>query len=438
MNIAYSILVCLAVFGVLILMLRTDGVSLGLPIAYLLTLYMIHLPGAFAHLYDNWFLTDNLYTEIGIGFTALASTCFVAGVWFARRGIASAAIAVHQERRRFWSFCLLGGWIVLYGLYPLHNVASLGAVVDMGGAIWILGVLLALRYSVSKGDLKSVIIWTIALSVFPVLRLLQGGFLGYGVAAAILAVSCIFVTAKRLTPLIVGFGLAGFLGASLFVNYFLNRDDIRNVVWFGASYQQRVDAVTGIFRNWVWFDPSSPLVLIPLDMRLNQNYFAGLAAERIKTGQKNYLYGQSLKDAALALIPRTLWPQKTVAAGSGNIVADMTGLDLNPNTSWGVGNVMELQINFGIPGIVIGFFGLGWLLGRLDRKAAIAEATGQLDKTILYFLVAAALVQPNGSFVELSAGAVSALLAGFVWKAVWKQWSLRSEMRRSARWGLRT
>ena len=51
----------------------------------------------------------------------------------------------------------------------------------------------------------------------------------------------------------------------------------------------------------------------------------------------------------------------------------MTGLELNQDTSWGVGNVMEFYINFGLPGVVIGFLVLGWLIGALDFRAASAE-----------------------------------------------------------------
>ena len=80
------------------------------------------------------------------------------------------------------------------------------------------------------------------------------------------------------------------------------------------------------------------------------------------------------------MVPRILWPEKPVSAGSPAIVSEMTGLHLSPTTSFGVGNVMELQINFGIPGVVLGFFGLGWLLGMLDFKAAVAEFLWRFGK----------------------------------------------------------
>ncbi len=80
----------------------------------------------------------------------------------------------------------------------------------------------------------------------------------------------------------------------------------------------------------------------------------------------------------------------------------MTGLWLSPTSSFGVGNVMEFQINFGLPGVVIGFLVLGWLIGRLDLNAAMAENGGELGKAIVFFVPCVALIQPNGSIVELN------------------------------------
>jgi hypothetical protein len=103
----------------------------------------------------------------------------------------------------------------------------------------------------------------------------------------------------------------------------------------------------------------------------------------------------------------------------------MTGLALSRDTSFGVGNVMEFQINFGIPGVVGGFFALGWLIGTLDLKAAIAEQRGELGSVILFFLPCVALIQPNGSLVEIFSGSAAALVGAFVWNYIWKRFVIR-------------
>jgi hypothetical protein len=99
----------------------------------------------------------------------------------------------------------------------------------------------------------------------------------------------------------------------------------------------------------------------------------------------------------------------------------MTGLWLDPNTSFGVGNVMEFYINFGIAGVVVGFLILGWALGKLDRKAAQAAAQENPGRIFLYFLPAAALIQPLGSLVELCGGAAAAFAAAQFWKWLWER-----------------
>lgn len=128
-------------------------------------------------------------------------------------------------------------------------------------------------------------------------------------------------------------------------------------------------------------------------------------------------------EGVLALVPRVFWPDKPVAAGSPQIVMKMTGLRLSSTTSFGVGNVMEFQINFGIPGVVIGFFLLGWAIGTLDLRAALAERQGDLGRVILFFLPGVALIQPNGSIVELTGGSAAALVAAYGWQWLWNRWS---------------
>jgi hypothetical protein len=84
---------------------------------------------------------------------------------------------------------------------------------------------------------------------------------------------------------------------------------------------------------------------------------------------------------------------------------------------------MEFQINFGLVGVIGGFLLLGWLIGVLDRKAATAERRGEPDRAILFFLPAVALIQPNGSMVELASGAAAATIAGYGWKWAWNHWA---------------
>jgi len=388
----------------------------------LYSLLLIHVPGAFAQIAGRHFPLHSDLIEIGMRFTALGSMCFVAGVWLAHSSTPKIPIRQEADRDQFWWFCLLGGWSLIYGLSPLYHIPSISAAVEKGGGIWMLGVMLGLRAACQRRDLKRIAIWLGALVVYPILMLLLGGFLSYGSAAIIIVCAALTISTRSYWRAVVGITVFTFLSLSIFVNYFQHRSDIRDQVWGGAALEARIGSVVDMGRDFEFFDPSNRRHLISLDQRLNQNYFVGLAAKRIELGQVDYLRGDSVWQGLLSLVPRLLWPEKRVFAGSPQVVSKMTGLPLSPTSSFGVGNVMEFQINFGIPGVVIGFLVLGWLIGTLDVKAAAAEVQGDLGVLVLFFLPAVALIDPQGSLVEMFSGAAAALVAAYGWKWVWKHW----------------
>ena len=87
------IVICVASFGWLIRLLRQDRCSLGLPVAYLFSLLLIQVPGALATMFSSNLRFESGITEVGMRFVAVASVCFVIGVWLAHRLIP--AMRVH-------------------------------------------------------------------------------------------------------------------------------------------------------------------------------------------------------------------------------------------------------------------------------------------------------------------------------------------------------
>lgn len=417
-----SILVSLGAVFLLLHLLRRPRLSLGLPLAYLASLLLIHVPGAIAHRVGGDFLTDDAATQEGMFITAAGVVSFVAGVWLARSTSRPQSGFVPADRRNFALFCLFGGWAVVYGLSPLGRIPSVGAAIDKGGAVWILGCLLGLRAAVDARSMNRILGWSAALAVYPSLMLLVGGFLSYGSAAIIVVISVFAIAARSYWRASAGVALAAVFGVTLFVSYFELRDDIRNDVWGGASMSHRLSTTSGMFTHLHLIDPNDQKDLNALDLRLNQNRFVGLAAERIRSHDVDMLWGQSVLDSLIALVPRAYWPDKPVKGGSGDMVADMTGLELNKDTSWGVGNVMEFYVNFGLPGVVAGFALLGGLLGWLDLQAAAAERRARFGRAIICFLPAVAMIQPGGSLVELVGGSGAAFLAAVAWSWVWTRW----------------
>src|SRR5579862_9066230 len=138
----FDIIICIATLALLLQIIRRRQPSLGLPLAYLASLLLIHVPGAFAHLIGGNRLEGGEFVEIGIRYTAIGACCFVAGVWFARRTMPHLRAPAAADRRAFALFCLVGGWVFVYGLSALARVPSLGAAINSGEAVWMLGALL--------------------------------------------------------------------------------------------------------------------------------------------------------------------------------------------------------------------------------------------------------------------------------------------------------
>jgi hypothetical protein len=417
-----SVVVCIAAFAALVAFLRHKQVTLGLPVAYLGSLLLIHVPGAIAHLLDRHdvLVSARAVTKIGIGLTAMGAVAFVIGVWLGHRR-QEVPQAKPANRTLFAKFCLFAGagaTIVSF----LFWIPSIGAVLDRGGLVWMLAIVLGLRASLRRDDRLLTWKWLAVLLVYPTLMLLLGGFMSYGIAAMITVLSAVVVGARSPVRVVVGCVVATIVGMSVFLSYFEHRGAIRGAVWGGAPVETRIDASMGAVRDIALFDPTNEAHLHALDQRLNQNSFVGLAAARIEAGEAEYLNGRTVWEGFLSVIPRALWPDKQIVAGSGSIVSEMTGLQLDRNTSFGVGNVMEFHINFGIPGVLFGFVLLGFVLGRLDRRAAMNDLSGDLGSVIVFFLPAVALIQPNGSLVEMIGGATAAWIAAWGWKWIWLRW----------------
>ncbi|MCP6769100.1 hypothetical protein NL529_30065, partial [Klebsiella pneumoniae] len=85
------------------------------------------------------------------------------------------------------------------------------------------------------------------------------------------------------------------------------------------------------------FDPRNIRQLERIDERLNQNYLVGAAVRHLQDGRVDFAAGSTVSDAALNIIPRALWPDKPIGAGSGDLVAIYTGLEFSKETSVGIG-----------------------------------------------------------------------------------------------------
>jgi hypothetical protein len=70
--------------------------------------------------------------------------------------------------------------------------------------------------------------------------------------------------------------------------------------------------------------------------------------------------------------------------------------------------VLEFYVNFGIPGVVAGFFGLGYLLMRLDRGIMRSLIGDDMGGVLLRAMPGLTLVSPGGSLLEILVACVAA------------------------------
>jgi hypothetical protein len=416
-----SILACFIALVLTMLLQRRSGLTIALPLAYMVSLLLIHLPGAYAFAASGGeslgIVREGEAVASGIYLTAIGALCFVVGLSLVSR---PSGLTISQSTRmfqridpRFVFFCMVAGWILAFGAGSLRYVPTLGAAIYFGSAIWMLVTAIRLSGALQERNLREFGIWLGALLAYPIVVLVFSGFLSYGAAAVIIAGSLGILNLKSaFRSLWVLFAIS-FLGLSVFVNYFGSRSELRDTLWTNAGFEQRLDATVTAFSSFRLFNTGNSDHLQALSARLNQNDFTGLAAIRLERGQSEFLRGSSFYSALIAPIPRILWKDKPKEGGSVNLVRDATGLRLGEKTSWGVGNVMELYINFGMWSLTLGFVLFGSIIGWLDRKAAVLLLSPTPAKALLYFLPCVAFIQPNGSLSEVVGGAFAALLAAY-------------------------
>jgi hypothetical protein len=172
--------------------------------------------------------------------------------------------------------------------------------------------------------------------------------------------------------------------------------------------------VTRTFSDFEFLDFTNIDHLNRIDDRLNQNTLLGTSVAYLATRPDEFARGETIWEAILSPIPRAIWRDKPISAGSGDLVSRFTGVKFAEGTSVGIGHVMEWYVNFGGVGVFFGslLFGIG--LGTIDRIAVTHLRHGDWAKFCLWYLSALSLLQVGGSLVEAVAGAAGGMVIGFL------------------------
>jgi hypothetical protein len=395
------------------------GRGAGLVFTYVLSLAAIHWLAAAIYALP-WYTTQEFDTTLdGLRLSAIALMAFGVGgeigaALFRRFGPELPGGATPQADPRIVNLYIVAGVLFYSVIFPI--VAALptaSALASTSSSLVVLGVGLKAWNSWHQGRPAHAWLWLASTVVFPFVTLVGQGFLGFGFAAMLVVAAFVASFYRPRWQVVAAGALVAYLGLSIYVTYMRDRRDIREVVWGGESLGSRVGRLTETFAEMEWFDLNNLEHLHRVDDRLNQDALVGMAIDNIRSGAVPLAHGGTIQDAALALVPRALWPAKPVVAGSGDLVADYTGLLVPEGTSVGIGHVMEWYVNFATTGVVLGFILIGAVTVYVDRSASTWLHRGDVSRFAIWFLPGLSLLQVGGSFVEMMSTGAAALVIAF-------------------------
>lgn len=414
-----------AVAGLIVGRIMAGRPTAGLLLCFWVNMAMNHMFAQLCwDLTDVW-LADHAASSEGFLLTGNAMLGLIAGMLVADyvqrarqgrpgqpardRGLPPALM--HAYARQAVVFGVAGYLIGMTGAYAF--IPSLVAVASSAAGVAVAGICMKFWLHSRAGQWPLAYQWAAGILLYPVVSVIGGGFLGFGMAGVI-AVACFVLPHARVRLGAVALApFAIYAGVSLWVTYAATRSEIRESVWGGRSLENRLDVTyNGLVLNWKWFDLGDAYQLSLLE-RLNQNILVGQSVWYMDKYSLGYGAGETLTNAALSLVPRIIWADKPSYAGSGTLASRYTGREFSAGTSVGIGYLMELYVNFGPWGVAAGYFAFGLGVTWLD----LAAGTGLRAGRPLRFLYAFAFAQPAMNALSFSAEAAPSAIGAAV--CVW-------------------
>jgi hypothetical protein len=393
-----------------------EASGMGLVVAFVVSLTSLHWIAAVLYVMP-WYSegVDRDVVATGFRMAWLGLLGFGIGVVLATKALRGAA-RIWGEPAPSAGLSNPGLWYIAAGVgfYALlflgaRRITSMSGLASAGSNAAIFGLCLLTWFAPKSRRLM----WLAAAGLLPLVTIVTQGYLSYGIAALVMVVAFVAEWHRpRWTLVAVGL-IFGYVAMSFYVTYMRDRREIREAVWNGAATSERMALMTNTLTSIELFDPFDAAHLARIDDRLNQDYLVGRAVSWIGDGFVPLGKGVTLVDAALAMVPRVIWPEKNISAGSGDLVSHYTGMIFGEDTSVGIGGVMEFYVNFGAPGVLIGFVVLGGIVVLFDDRAGSHLRRGAISRACLWYLPGIALLQVGGSLVDITA-TMAAGLAGAV------------------------
>ena len=399
----------------------TSNATVGLVFTYVFSFTTLYWMAPLMYLLPWYDTPGHELTALGLREAAIGMVAFAVGTEIARPIVSRRTDALPTPHRpgpidkRLTNLLLVTGAVLYLVVFPLAGyLPSMTAFVSTGSMVAVVAISLKCWSTWHGGREHSMWGWMAATAVLPLITVLGQGFLGYGFAAMLTIFAFVASFYRPRSIVVIAGALLLYLGLSVYVTYMRDRRDIRAVVWTGGGISERVGQIAGTVTTIEWFDPRDLKHLDRIDLRLNQDYLMGAAVAYLAGGSTQYAYGGTVWEAVVALVPRAIWPNKPVIAGSGNLVSDFTGMRFADDTSVGIGHVMEAYVNFGRTGVVVCFLFLGVVVAVADGMSYARLSRGQGTDFLVRYLPALSLLTVGGSFAELTSSAAAAFVVAVV------------------------
>jgi hypothetical protein len=400
--------------------LKRASVGTGLVPVYVFNLWLIHWLAVCLYLipgyeYYNVDLVrlgfeQSTYGILAFAFGSLVLTPFLMKLRRVHED-RDVSYEVHEKLPAAYMIAGAASYVLLSSF--LGRVPTASALVSVGQQLFIIGLCLWFWMAWWKQDVRRSIICGAITLLLPFITIVSRGFIGYG-AMAVMTILTFVVSFTRVSAkVLIAVLLFGYLGLSFYVSYMRDRGQIREVVWGGEPLQGRVTQVYQTVDTLEWFDPSNESHLSRIDERLNQNFLVGSAVQWLSLTEE-YARGETVWQALFAFVPRAIWPDKPVVAGSGDLVSQYTGLRFDADTSVGIGQVMEFYINFGTGGVVFGFLIMGVSLTVIDLNAGQRLLEDDWQKFALWYLTGISFLQVGGSLAEVTSSAGASVVVALL------------------------
>lgn len=295
----------------------------------------------------------------------------------------------------------------------LIDIPTIGAFAHALSRLYTIGLALILFRQLKKYPINYVRISLVGLGGMALIAtsVALDGFIGF-VLPPVTLFTLHFMMRLRMRRLILPIAIVTlYAGLSLIVTYFIQRGEIRSVVWSDADYDDRFIATqNALISSFVLFDINNRDHLWIFDIRMSLNRLIGLSVDRLDQKTVEFAYGQTLLDAASSVIPRVLWTDKPTLIGGNYLVRYYTGLYFNSRTAVALGQVLELYVNFGTVGVIGGFITLSVMLYVVDRRVARAISKNDLMSAAVWLSPAFALWLVEDNYVTAVGSGVSTLL----------------------------